>query len=237
VHRRGANLPDIKEAFWPDATNRRAGERLQTEAGDLRARIRDAYWAANPHLDPGEDKRPPIDSVVNTGGRYHLNPDIVDVDWWTVQDALAAATTDTAHRAQHLHRAVDAYGGLLADGCSYDWLPDVAEHVRRQGIIAYTQLAQLLVDTDPGEAARLLDQATALDPINEELARAAMRTHARVHNADAVRAQLHRIRAALDEIDAEPDEATTTLAAELLRQITCPAPKPRPRPPQDEPPP
>src|SRR5262249_53063672 len=75
VHRRGANLTDIKEAFWPDATDRRAGERLQTEAGDLRARIRDAYWAANPDLDPGEDKRPPIDSVVNTGGRYHLNPD------------------------------------------------------------------------------------------------------------------------------------------------------------------
>jgi len=235
VHRRGVNLPDIKEAFWPDASNRRAGERLQTEVGDLRARIRDAYWAANPHLDPGEDKRPRIDPVVNTGGRYHLNPELLDVDWWTVQDALAAATTDTTHRVEHLRRAVDAYGGPLADGSSYDWLPDVAEHVRRQGIIAYTQLAALLIDTDPGEAARLLDQATVLDPINEELARAAMRTHARVNDADAVRAQLHRIRAALDEIDLESDEQTTTLAAELLRQITGRAP--RPRPPQDPPPP
>src|SRR5262249_36861924 len=155
----------------------------------------------------------PIDSVVNTGGRYHLNPGIVDVDWWTVQDALAAATTDTAHRTEHLRRAVDAYGGLLADGSGYDWLPDVAEHIRRQDIIAYTQLAAAVVDTDPGQAAHLLDQAAVLDPINEELARAAMRTHARVHNADAVRAQLHRIRAALDEINLEPDEQTITLAA------------------------
>src|SRR5207248_8171938 len=98
VHRRGANLPDIKEAFWPDASNRRAGERLQTEVGDLRARVRDAYRAANPDTDPDGDKGEQLQPVVNTGGRYHLNPDLVDIDWWTVQDTLAAATTDVAHR-------------------------------------------------------------------------------------------------------------------------------------------
>ena len=46
-----------------------------------------------------------------------------------------------------------------------------------------------------------------------------MRAHARLGDADAVRAQLHRIRAALDELDLEPDEQTTTLATELLRRI------------------
>jgi len=238
VHRRGANLPDIKEAFWPDASNRRAGERLQTEVGDLRARVRDAYRAANPDTETDEQLQP----VVNTGGRYHLNPDLVDIDWWTVQDALAAATTDTAHRVEHLRRAVDAFGGPLAEGCGYDWLPDVAEHVRRQGIIAYTQLATLVADTDAdtdadidtAEAARLFDRAAALEPINEELARAAMRAQARLGDADAVRAALHRIRTALDEIDVEPDEATTTLAADLLGQITSAGPEPRP--PQEPPP-
>jgi DNA-binding SARP family transcriptional activator len=235
VHRGGANLADIKEAFWPDASNRRAGERLQTEVGDLRGRIRDAYHAITTN-DTGKDQDngEQVQPVINTGGRYHLNPDLLDIDWWTVQDALAAATTDTAHRAEHLRRAVDAFGGPLADGCGYDWMPDVEEHVRRQGIIAYTQLAQLVADTDPGEAVRLLDQATVLDPINEELARSAMRAHARLHNADAVRAQLHRIRTALDAIDLELDEQTTTLAADLLRQITAPSTKQPP--PRDEPP-
>ena len=220
VHRRGANLPDIKEAFWPDASNRRAGERLQTETGDLRSRVRDAYRAANPTTENDENTREQPQPVVNTGGRYHLNPDLLDVDWWNVQDALAAATTDTAHRIAHLRRAVDAFGGPLADGCGYDWLPDVAEHVRRQGIIAHTRLAALVADTDPAEAAGLLDQATALDPINEQLARAAMQAHAHLGNADAVRAALQRLRTALDEIDVEPDEATTSFATDLLRQIT-----------------
>jgi DNA-binding SARP family transcriptional activator len=234
VHRRGANLPDIKEAFWPDASNRRAGERLQTEVGDLRTRIRDAYRAANPDTDPANDKGEQLQPVVNTGGRYHLNPDLLDVDWWTVQDALAAATTDTAHRIEHLRRAVDAFHGPLADEGGYDWLPDVAEHIRRQGIIAYTQLAALVADSDPAEAVRLLDRATVLDPINEELARTAMRAHARLGNADAVHAELRRIRTALDEIDLEPDDATTTLATDLLRQITSPDAKSRPL---NEPPP
>jgi DNA-binding SARP family transcriptional activator len=226
VHRGGANLPDIKEAFWPDASNRRAGERLQTEVGDLRGRIRDAYHASDKDTDQDQDKDEQVQPVINTGGRYHLNPDLVDIDWWTVQDALAAAITDTSHQMQHLRRAVDAFHGPLADGCTYDWLPDVEEHVRRQGIIAYTQLAQLVADTDPTEAARWLDQATTLDPINEELARTAMRAHARIQDADAVRAQLHRIRAALDEIDLEPDEQTITLATDLLRQIAAHRGKP-----------
>jgi len=225
VHRAGANLPDIKEAFWPDASNRRAGERLQTEVGDLRRRIRYAYRGINTDTGPEEQVQP----VVNTGGRYHLNPDLVDVDWWSVQDALAA-TTHMAHRVEHLRRAVEAFHGPLAEGCGYDWLPEMEEHVRRRGIIAYTQLAQLVADTDPQEAARLLDQATVLDRYNEDLARAAMRAHTRLRDADAVRAQLHRIRAALDDIDLEPDEQTTTLATDLLRQITKP-----PAPPHEPP--
>src|SRR5207302_10850082 len=113
--------------------------------GDLRGRIRDAYHATNHdrdnHNHNDKDKDEQVQPVINTGGRYHLNPDLVDVDWWTVQDALAAATTDAAHRVEHLRRAVEALGGPLADGCAYDWLPDVTEHVRRQGVIAYTQLA------------------------------------------------------------------------------------------------
>jgi DNA-binding SARP family transcriptional activator len=215
VHRSGANLPDLKEAFWPDATNRRAGERLQTEVTDLRGRIRDAYG------------RRDIEPVVNTGGRYHLNPAIVEVDWWTVQDALASATTDTSSRCDQLRRAVDAFGGPLAEGCAYDWLPDVEEQVRRQGIIAYLQLAEMVADTDPNQAAQLLDQATTLDRYNEDLARRAMRAYARLQDDDAVRAHHHRIRVALEELDLEPDPRTDTLATDLLRDTGAPPPRPR----------
>jgi DNA-binding SARP family transcriptional activator len=215
VHRTGADLPDLKEAFWPDATNRRAGERLQTEVTDLRARIRDAYG------------RRDIEPVVNTGGRYHLNPDIVEVDWWTVQDALATATTDTSCRRDQLRSAVAAFGGPLAEGCTYEWLPEVEEQVRRQGIIAYTQLAELLADTDPNQAAQLLDQATTLDRYNEDLAWRAMRAHARLQNTIAVRAHYHRIRAALEELDLEPNPQTDALAGGVLRDTGAPPPRRR----------
>jgi DNA-binding SARP family transcriptional activator len=227
VHRNGANLPDIKEAFWPDANNRRAGERLQTETGDLRGRIRDA--AGNQKDTKGDRKDPDggksIQPVVNTGGRYHLNPDIVEVDWWTVQDALADATaaTSTEQRITHLRRAVAAHHGPLAQGCAYDWLPAVEEHVRRQGIIARTQLAELLGDTHPQDAAGLFDDATRLDPYNEDLARRAIRAHARLGDADAIRNLQQRLRTALDEIDVEPDNRTQQLAAQLLREITADA--------------
>jgi DNA-binding SARP family transcriptional activator len=214
VHRSGVNLPDLKEAFWPDATNRRAGERLQTEVTDLRGRIRDVYGKRD------------IEPVVNTGGRYHLNPEVVEVDWWTVQDALAAATTDATRRRDQLRRAVHAFGGPLSEGSAYDWLPEVEERVRRQGIIAHTQLAELLADADPHEAAQLFDRATNLDPYNEDLARRAMRAHARLHDNAAVGAHYHRIRAALEELDLEPDPQTDTLAGNLLRHTSTPPPRP-----------
>jgi DNA-binding SARP family transcriptional activator len=210
VHRHGANLPDIKEALLPDATVRRAGERLQTDVGDLRRRIRDN--AGNPDIQP----------VVNTGGRYHLNADVVEVDWWTVQDALAAASAATTpdQQVEHLRRAVAAHHGPLAQDRSYDWLPEVEEHVRRQGINARVRLADLLAGTDSHQAAHLITDATRLDPHNEDLTRRAIRAHAAVPDAQGIRDQLHRIRTALDELNLEPDPQTLNLAAQLLHQIT-----------------
>ena len=221
LHRHGSDLPDVKEALWPDATMRRAGERLQTEVGNLRRRVRDA--ADDPTIQP----------VNNTGGRYHLDPDLLNVDWWTVQDALSAgaAATSREKRVAELRRAVAAHHGPLALGCAYDWIADAAEHARRQGITARIRLAELLTDTDPGEAAQILNDATKLDPYNEELARHAMRAHARGGGAHAVRAELQRIRAALDELNLEPDPQTRSLAVELLRDPTIPGPRDRdPRP-------
>jgi DNA-binding SARP family transcriptional activator len=210
VHRGGADLSQIMEAFWPTATVRRASERLSTEAGDLRRRIRQA--AGDRDIQP----------VVNTGGRYHLNPDLVDLDVWRLVDTLrqAAATTDAAARGRLLRHAVDTHTGPLADGHDYDWIEQPREQLRRHGIRARLDLAALLADTQPREAADLTHTAAALDPINEDLARQAMRALARVGDADAVRAVLHQLRTALDDIDEEPSSETIALAAHLQRRIS-----------------
>ena len=105
VHRTGADLSDLMEALWPDATVRRAQERLSTEVANLRRCIRTA--AHDTSAQP----------VINTGGRYHLNPDLLDIDIWTLDDALrtAASTQDPEARAEALRGAIDLHTGVLAE--------------------------------------------------------------------------------------------------------------------------
>jgi DNA-binding SARP family transcriptional activator len=210
VHRAGAELGDIMEAFWPHATVRRAGERLSTEAGNLRRCLRQA--AGDSSIQP----------VVNTGGRYHLDADLLDIDAWTLVDALrrAAATDDPAQRIAALREAVDVHGGILADGCDYDWIDQPREQHRRHGIRARLHLADLLADVHPLGAAELLVAAADLDPCNDEFARRAMRALARIGDAASIRAQLRKLRAALDDIDEEPSAETIALAAHLQHDIT-----------------
>ena len=189
------------EAFWPNAVVRRASQRLSTEVANLRRGIRLA--AADPTVQP----------VVNSGSRYHLDGNLLDIDAWTMVDALtqAAAATGPAARIAALRRAVDAHTGVLAEGCDYDWIEQAREQHRRHGIRARMHLAELLAATDAHEAADLIGTAAGLDPYNEDLARRAMR-------AAAVRGHLDQLRAALDEIDEEPSPETLTLATRLRHE-------------------
>jgi DNA-binding SARP family transcriptional activator len=198
------------EAFWPTATVPRARERLSTEAANLRGRIRHA--AGDKHIEP----------VVNTG-RYHLNPELLDIDLWRLIDTLrqAATTTDPTTRTTLLHQAINADTGPLAQGHDYDWIEQPREQLRRHGIRARLDLTALLSDTQPQAAADLIHAAATLDPINEDLARHAMHALARVHDAQAVRAVLQQLRAALNDIDEEPSRETTALAAQLQHDITA----------------
>ena len=213
VHRSGADLSQIMEAFWPTATVRRAGERLSTEAWNLRGRVKHAAGVTKDDKD--------FQPVVNTGSRYHLNPDLLDIDVWRLIDLLrrAGATTDPTSRATLLRQAIDAHTGTLAEGQDYDWIAQPREQLRRHGIRARLDLATLLADTEPATAADLLRAATQLDPINEDLARQAMRALTRVGDAAAVRTVLQQLRAALDDIDEEPSAETIALAAQLQRDI------------------
>lgn len=209
VHRDGADLPDVMEAFWPTATLRRAAQRLSTEVGNLRRTIRQAA---------GDDT---IQPVVNTGGRYHLAADLLDLDVWRIVDALRQARDDDdpARRVAALQRAVDAHAGTLAEGHDYDWIEPYREQVRRHGILARVRLSELIAD-DPRRAAELAHAATELDPYSDDLARRAMHTHARLGDATAIRARLQRLRDALTEIDEEPAAETIACAAQLQREST-----------------
>lgn len=210
VHRSGADLSDIMEAIWPNATLRRASQRLSTEAADLRRHIRQA--AGDSTIQP----------VVNTGSRYHLDPHLADPDVWRLVDTLhrAAATDDPATKATLLRGAIEAHSNddILARGHDYDWIDQPRERLRRYMIQGRLDLAELVACDQPNMAADLVRAAARLDPINETIAQQAMRAIARVGDAEGVRAVLRCLRTALEDIDEEPTDETVTLASDLQRQ-------------------
>ncbi|MCG5446213.1 LysM peptidoglycan-binding domain-containing protein [Micromonospora sp. NIE79] len=218
VHRGGANLDDIMEAIWPDVTVSRASERLSTCAANLRTTIRSiAQTGTGPN-----DATPKIEPVINTGGRYHLDPTLLDVDWWTVQDSYARVATavDDADRLAHLHAAIAAACGGLADGSTYEWIDTDREHARRHLVKVYAQAAGLHLGTDPAAALALYDTARALDPLSDELTRRAMRTAARLGDAVGVRERLVALRGDLGDAGIDIDADTEDLATSLLHELT-----------------
>lgn len=222
VHRGGANLDDIMEAIWPDVTVSRASERLSTCAANLRTTIRSI---AQTDTGPNDDT-PKIEPVINTGGRYHLDPNLLDVDWWTVQDSYARVATavDDADRLAHLHTAIAAAHGGLADGSDYEWIDTDREHTRRHLVKIYAQAAGLHLSSDPAAALALYDTARALDPLSDELTRRAMRTAAHLGDAAGVRERLVALRRDLGDAGIDIDPGTEDLATSLLQDLTHPSP-------------
>jgi two-component SAPR family response regulator len=222
VNRHGADLSDIMEALYPDANLRRAGERLSTVVADLRKHIRQA--AAAP-ADTEQPRKQRLEPIPNTGSRYHLDPRIVRVDWWTVLDHYEATATATAtgdEQLSHLTAAIEAAGGALAEGVEYDWIDTDREVVRRHRIKLLAHAAALLADTDPHRSWLLLEQACQLDPLSDELARTTMHAAAALGDADAIRHRLKTLRDALDAHGLELSDETESLAKELLRHLRPP---------------
>ncbi|GGL12849.1 BTAD domain-containing putative transcriptional regulator [Mangrovihabitans endophyticus] len=219
VNRDGADLSDIMEALYPDASLRRAGERLSTAVADLRKHIRHAAGtppAGTPRLEP----------VPNTGSRYHLDPGLVHVDWWTLHDhyQAAAAAPDDQQRLAHLTTALNAATGGLADGHDYDWIDTDRETVRRHRITLHTHAAALLAATDPHRCWHLLEHACQIDPLADELARTTMRAAATLGDTDAIRHRLTTLRRALADHDLDMSEETEALARQLLHHRQPPHP-------------
>jgi two-component SAPR family response regulator len=221
VHRGGADLDDIMEAIWPDITVSRAADRLSTCVANLRNIIR-SVAQTDVH---DSDEAPKIEPVINTGGHYHLDPTLLQVDWWTVLDVyaqVATATDDTA-RLTHLRPAiVAAHGGGLADGCGYEWIDTDREHARRRLVKIYAHAAGLQSESDPAAARTLYDIACGLDPLSDELARRAMRVSARLSDATGVRNRLTALRRELDDAGIDIDPDTEELVTDLLRDLTKP---------------
>jgi nucleoid-associated protein YgaU/DNA-binding SARP family transcriptional activator len=210
VHSDGAHADQIMDELLPGVRHRMAAGRLHTAASNLRHLLAGAA---------GDDD--PGDYVVKERGRYRLNPRAVDVDLWRLRAACAraAAAREPSARLAALRDACRAYRGELAERCDYEWITSHRQGTRVLGVDAHAAAAAALADSDPGEAARLLRAAVEHDPLNEEVCQHAMRAHARLGDAEAIRSLLRHLALALDGIGAEPSEDTLELADGLRHDL------------------
>lgn len=200
---------DLWEALFPEATMQRAEERFAVTIADLRNGFRRA----------GGDRS--VNAVPNLGGRYHLDPNLVEVDLWRFDDYLATAgrITDLEVRRDHLRRAVALHAGPLADGTDYDWTEPVQHAHTSRVIDALVALAESA--HDPSEAAELLDQACELAPGNTAVFQLALRAFGQAQDLDRTRVAVDRYLAVLNELDVGLDTATERLI-EVARSLVSP---------------
>jgi DNA-binding SARP family transcriptional activator len=158
--------------------------------------------------------------LLQAGGRYRIDPDLIDVDLWRMLahiDAANQATDDEAACLAALQTAADYYQGDFATGQDMPVFIDHATSYRHQILSVYGKIAEIVELDNPDQAVTVLETAAELDPFNEELHQRIMRIHGRAGRPEQVRRTLRRLEARLAEMGhAEPSAATRRVAARQL---------------------
>ncbi|GIF69339.1 hypothetical protein Ais01nite_73740 [Asanoa ishikariensis] len=116
VHRDGAPLREILNAVWPHIPTQKANQRLSTCLSNLRTTIRSASQTSDLEDRDKAADGPRPEPIINTGGHYHLDPEVVTVDWWQLIDEYQADAPSATGAV------VTAARARIADGHECPWL-------------------------------------------------------------------------------------------------------------------
>ena len=200
VHPHGVARDTLIAALWPDTGPDRPTNALNAALTRLRRALR--------ATDPDH-----ATLVTLTGDRYHLDGDLVDIDYWTFLIAAADLThPDPTHRVHACETLIHTYQGPVAVDLTGEWLITLREAARRRYLDALTTLARHTIDQNPIRTLGLLETARNLEPVNEGVYRDIMRIQARLHRYDAAATTLDLLKAQLADIGATPDPVTLDLA-------------------------
>lgn len=207
LHPDGITRDQGAAALWPDETASSANAQFKTTIGNIRKVLRTATGLTEPMF------------IILTGGRYQLDPHLIDVDLWRLSTAIRQTREirDNAEHAQEIDSLIDLYTDDFADGLTHEWATSHREHLRRSTINALARIAQHLEEHHPDKAITALEHAIRLDPYAEPLYRSLMKLEASLGNRDAVRRTYQLLSSRLADLDADPETETEQLLTDLRR--------------------
>jgi len=200
----GATSDQLMAALWPEIRPRYARGRFHTTISELRHSLATPLGTT---------------IILNTGGRYRLDPLQVEVDLWHLHAAIerAASAVDPDTHTGALRDVIQLHTAPIAAGEDWLWAIPYREATRRHVLDAYTELAD--AEADPRAALDLIQQAISLDPYSEDLYQRAMRLHAALNSPDGVHRSLRAITERLAQLDDTVSAQTRQLAADLLTKL------------------
>ena len=208
AHAGWVHRDSLIEAVWPDdgEPRHRIDNRFYAALSPLRRALRSATGGAIDDLFEQND------------GRWRLRADLLTVDLWQVQDALAARrrATTTAQEIAAILPLTGLYTGHLAKDFTGTWAEAHRERLRRQVTDALTSILAAVGEATP-ERLDLLDTLRRLDPCNEQLYCQIARTQARLGRHDAIPVTYGQLVEALADLDQQPTADTDRLFQELMR--------------------
>ena len=205
AHPDGATLAEMAAPLLPNTERKAAKASLRTAINGLRGLLRQAAGLPEEQFICCDDNL-----------RYRIDPQLVDVDTWQVQAALAIAATgdDDTTQLAALRQAAALYRGEYTAGIDdfgSAWLLAQRERYHRQAVDVLARIAELEEPDRPDAALRALDTAIDLDPYNEALYQHIIRIQGRCARPDAVRRTLTLLENRMFELDAEISDATRRL--------------------------
>lgn len=197
----GRSQDALLEEIWPEGRPANARKGLNQLVSEVRRRL------------GGDRKRAPL--IVVTGDRYRIDWSDMWADVKAFREALAAAQR-ADDPVPHLKEAVELYRGDFCKDAYFGSTEDVRYELERAYIDAVLKITDTLIERGAiDEAHAIVDRALAIDPYSDALAQLAIGLDARRVGRAAALERFRRFRAALREIDVEPDSETLSLVRSL----------------------
>jgi DNA-binding SARP family transcriptional activator len=210
MHPDGRTKEHVGLAFWPDASTAQMRNNFHVTLHRLRKALGGANW------------------VTLAGDRYRIDPsridefdvaeferDVADARRALVRDASVLATS-------HLERTLARYRGDFLDGEPVgDWHLEHRDRFQRLYVDALMELGgRYAEEARHAKAAEAFRRVLARDELHEEALRALMRSLAEAgERSQALRVYQRFTTRLRDELDAEPEEETTSLMSRLQMSV------------------